>query len=78
MPNEQFFVYGDRSPVTQEKLRKTLKDMLERMNYNSALYNLHSLRIGQCSDLYKLGLSVETIKKIGLWKSNAVFTYLRD
>ena len=76
--DEQFFIYRDRSPVATDKFRKMLKNVLEKMNYNPSLYNLHSLRIGRCGDLYKLGLSVETIKKIGRWKSNAVFTYLRD
>ena len=76
--NEQFFVFADCTPVSPLRLRKILKDALVRMNYNSDLYNLHSLRIGRCGDLYKLGLSVETIKKIGRWKSNAVFAYLRD
>ena len=75
---EQFFVYKDRSPVTPEKFRSILKESLDRMNYNSSLYNLHSLRIACCGDLYRWGLSVETIKKIGRWKSNAVFLYLRD
>ena len=63
--HEQFFVFSDNSPVTPAMLRTVLKDALIRMNYNPNLYNLHSLRIGRCGDLYKLGLSVETIKKIG-------------
>ena len=75
---EQFFVYPDGSPVTANKLREILKLMLKEANIKNDLFNLHSYRIGRCSDLFKLGLSVETIKKIGRWKSNAVFAYLRD
>ena len=76
--NEQFFVFRDGSPVTPNQLRSTLKMLLKNLNIESKLYNLHSFRIGRCTDLYKLGVSVETIKKIGRWKSNTVFKYLRD
>ena len=73
---DQFFVYRDHSRVTQDNLRKVLKSSLNRLHFKSSLYNLHSFHIGRCGDLYKLGISVETIKKIGRWKSNAVFNYL--
>ena len=76
--NDQFFVYSDGSPVTPEDFRALLKDMLIEAGYdNHDLFCIHSLRSGRCLDLLKLGLSVETIKKIGRWKSNAVFTYLK-
>ena len=51
--------------------------MLRNSGFNQGLYNCQSLRIGRASDLLKLALSVETIKKLGRWSSNAVFTYLR-
>ena len=73
---EQFFVFCDNTAVTTTNLRNTLKNMLKLLNFDTKLYNLHSLRIGRCCDLYKYGLSIETIKKIGHWKSNAIFTYL--
>ena len=44
---------------------------LEEVNYDT-----HSLRIGCAKDLQKAGLSVESIKDIGRWKSNAVYQYL--
>ena len=75
---ENFFVYADNSPVPITTLRSVFKLMLEKININNTLYNLHSFRIGCCVDLYNMGVSVETIKKIGRWKSNAVFAYLRD
>ena len=76
--SKQFFIYADGSAVTPDRLRRILKFMLNKLNIDDRLYNLHSLRIGQCSDLYAHGVSVETIKKIGRWKSNAIFTYLRS
>ena len=38
----------------------------------------HSLRIGGATALYKAGVDVETIKRIGRWSSSAVHSYLWD
>ena len=75
LQTEQFFVFADRSRVSPTHFRSTLKLMLNRLNINAKPYNLHSFRIGRCGDLYKYGVTVETIKKIGRWKSNAIFSY---
>ena len=32
---------------------------------------------GWLSDLLKMGFTVETIKKLGRWRSNAVYAYLK-
>ena len=75
---EQFFVFSDRSPVKPVHMRTTLKLLLDRLRIDSQLYSMHSLHIGRAGESLKYGLSVETIKKIGRWKWNAVFTYLHD
>ena len=65
------------TPVTPEQFRKVLKSMLTDTGLDSQLYNVHSLRIGRAVDMHeKLHISVESIKKIGRWQSNSVFTYL--
>ena len=69
---EQFFVFRDRTPVTQ-----LLKKLLQFNNINQAFYSTHALRSGRSSDLLEIGVSVETIRKLGRWRSNAVYTYLR-
>ena len=74
---EPFFVFSDRSPVKPEQMRTMLKDMLHKSGFDEANYNCMSLRIGRASNLLKLGVSVETIKKLGRWTSNSVFSYLR-
>ena len=76
--DEQFFVFSDGSILTQSQARETLKLHIKRIGLDERAYNFHSLRIGRGGDLLKLGLSVETIKKLGSWKSNAVFACLRD
>ena len=59
-------------------MHKTLKIMLQRAGFNQLLYDTHSLRSGRRVDLVKYGISVETVKDLGRWKSNAVFIYLKE
>ena len=54
-----------------------LKNFIKFAGFNEKLYSSHSLRFGRSCDLYKLGLSVETIKKIGSWRSDSVYRYLK-
>ena len=56
--DEQFFVFSDGTPVKPEHMRSLLKTCLEKLDLDPSLYNLHSLRIGRCQDMLKLGLSV--------------------
>ena len=73
---EQFFVFSDCSPVKPHHFRTTLKSAIKIIGLDHGLYGSHCFRAGQSVDLLKAGISVETIKKIGRWKSNAVYTYL--
>ena len=75
---EQFFMLSDNSPVLQDQIRNNLKRFLRMANFNEQFYCFHGFRSGRAGDLLKLGVSVETIKQIGHWRSNAVFTYLRE
>ena len=73
---EQFFVFSDSSPVTPQATNWVLKQIITLTGLDANLYSFHSLRIGRATDLLRMGCSVETIKKIGRWKSNAGFRYL--
>ena len=75
---EPFFIYRDKTPVRPTHMRNCLRTALSECGFNAMAYCTHSLRSGQSLDLLKLGLSVKTIKKLGRWKSNTVFKYLRD
>ena len=75
--DEPFFIFSDRSPVEPKHVRWTLKKLLRRLKLNDKLYNTHSFRIGRATDLEKSGLSVDEIKLLGRWRSNAVFKYIR-
>ena len=73
---EVFYIFRDRSPVRPHHARRILKLMLSIAGFKPQLYDTHSLRIRHCVDLLQMGISVETIKKLGRWKSNCIFTYL--
>ena len=73
---EQFFVFRDGSAVTPYHFNATLKKLLSISRLDETLYSSQSFRSGQASDLSDLGVSIETIHKLGRWKSMAIYTYL--
>ena len=75
--NEPMFILSGGAPVTPQLMRSCLKRMLTQAGFDKDYYSVQSLRSGRATDLLKLGISVETIRKLGRWKSNAVFMYLR-
>ena len=77
-PEKQFFVFVDNSTVKPANVRNVLNQMLNKARLDHTLYGMHSFRIGRASDLLKLHFSVETIKKIGRWCCNVIYTYLRN
>ena len=75
--NEPFFIFRDRSPVKPNNFRSVLKLSLEKAGLNPRLYNSHGFRSGRAVDLLAAGISVETIRKFGRWRSGAVYQYLK-
>ena len=75
---EQFFIHSNGQNVLASEMRKMLKTTLVSLQLNPDMYDVHSLRIGRATDMFKNGISVERIKKMGRWYSNAVYQYLRD
>ena len=76
--NEQVFVFSDNTPVKPNQFSGVLKTLISRLGLDQNLYTVHGIRTGRAGDLLDLGVSVETIKKLGCWRFNAVFTYLRN
>ena len=74
---EPLFVFRDKTPVQPHHMRNVLKLILHIAGFDETLYDTHSLRISTATSLLNLGISVETIKKLGRWKSNSVYKYLR-
>ena len=75
---ENFFIFSDGSPVQPAMVQKVLRRLLNNLNIDQSLYDCHSFRIGRSCDLFKFGVPIEKIKKMGRWRSNAVYKYLRD
>ena len=76
-PNEQLFIFPDGAPVKSTHIRTTLKNIIAEIGLQRDFYNTHSFRTGRASDLLKSGRTVETIKYLGRWRSNAVYKYLK-
>ena len=75
---EQFLVFADHAPVSAEQARRVLKEMISILRLNPNIYDFHSLRIGRASDLVKYGCSVAEVQRMGRWKSNVVYKYIRE
>ena len=75
--NEQFFVFCDHSPVTSVHFRNGIKTLIAKNNLDNTLYTSHSIRAGRVTDMVEIGIPIETIRKIGRWKSSAIYSYLR-
>ena len=74
--SEYLFIFRDRQLVKPFHMAQVLKTILKCLNINEKLYSVHSFRIGRTNELFKHGIDIETIKKVGCWKSNVVYKYL--
>ena len=71
-------MFADRSPVKPAQFRALLKALMKKCKLKSSDYSCcHRMRAGRVTDLLEMGVPVETIRKLGRWKSTAVYTYLR-
>ena len=77
--DEQFFVFSDGSAVKPEHLRSVLKKTLIVAGLNPRHYSVHGFRGGRTCDLvFSLHLDIAVVKKLGRWRSSAVYTYLKQ
>ena len=75
--DEPFFVFADKTPITPYNARCCLKLALINSGFDPSLYCFHSLRAGRAVDLAKLNVPIPVIQRLGRWKSNAVYKYLK-
>ena len=76
--DEQLFILKNSEPVTPSQARTVLKLALSNVGLQSKLYNFHSLRHGRAGEMLKFGYTIEEIRRAGRWRSNAVYTYLKQ
>ena len=75
---EHLFIFKDGSNVKPEHFRSTLRSLLVKLNLNGDLHDVHSFRSDRTCDLAKFGYSIDQIKAMGHWRSNAVYKYLKN
>ena len=75
---EQFFVFSDGEPVSAFHARELLTKMLTNLGLDPSVYGMHSLRVGRSTDLIKFNYSIDQLKILGRWRSNAVYKYVRN
>ena len=71
------FHFRDGRPLTSKRFRSTFQSLVEQCGYNPAKYNTHSLRIGAATAAARAGLPLDTIQKLGRWRSSVYWTYIR-
>ena len=76
--DDQFYIFMDGTPLLPDHIRSLLRELIGNLGLNPESYDTHSFRIGRATDLMKRGDDLETVKRMGRWKSNAVYNYLRD
>ena len=74
---EKFVISRDGSRVWSSHMRTILNKILSNIGLDSTLYGMHSFRIGQTTDLIKYKYTIEEAMRMGRWRSNVVFKYIR-
>ena len=71
-------VFADHTAVKQQAFRSTLHKCFSLAGFEVQHFSGHSFCAERALDLLHYGLSVETIKKLGWWRSNSVYAYLKS
>ncbi|KAF4650225.1 hypothetical protein FOL47_001363 [Perkinsus chesapeaki] len=77
--NDLLFVNNDGQRWDQGSLRETLKADLRNSGIQEAeQYSLHSFRVGGTQGHIEAGVSTESTKAFGRWRSNVIDRYARE
>ena len=74
---DKFFIFRDGQSIKPSQMLNILKLLITQLGFSAKHYATHGFRIGRSQDLLKMGISVETIRQWGRWRSNCVYTYLK-
>ena len=70
------FIIHNKS-INRSNYDRIFKLLLKSLGENESQYSSHSFRAGATTYWSNKGLSELQIKRLGRWKSNAIFKYLR-
>lgn len=71
-----FLIHEDGAPLARHQFAKVMRKAIAACGLKAAGYAPHSFRNGAATTAAHWGLSVERIKNMGLWKSNAFCGYV--
>ena len=71
------FIHYDSSPLTSCQVNRKIRSCIDLMGMRSQFYSSHSFRIGAATSAALSGLSDNTIKTLGRWRSSAFELYIR-
>lgn len=73
-----FFIHENGAPLARHQFAKVMRKVIAACGLTAADYAPHSFRIGAATSAAHWGLSVERIKNMGRWKSNAFRGYVHS
>lgn len=75
--DELFGLEGKSIRITYKKAMHWTREALSVAGFNARKYGTHSFRIGATTSAFAIGMSVDEVKMLGRWSSNAVERYRR-
>ncbi|KAM3936568.1 uncharacterized protein RB166_008366 [Leptodactylus fuscus] len=72
-----FLVHESGFPVTSFQFRSVFNKSLSFLGADPSEYGTHSFRIGAATEASRAGLSVESVQRIGRWRSSCYAGYVR-
>ena len=76
--DEHFFIFRDNRPVSPSNFRTVLRTALVAAGLDYKMYGTQSLCAGCSVDMLHFGVPLLSIKFLGRWRSNAIYTYLKN
>ena len=77
-PLLQFCTNPVWTPLTDNKVRKHLKNLLNLLNLPPSYMTFHSLRHSGASSAFNLNVPLQHIQRHGTWTSDCVWRYVTD
>ena len=68
------FRFQDGKPLTRVRLVEQVREALQRVGIDGALYSVHSFRSGAATTAAKVGVEDSAIKILGRWRSSSFKT----
>ena len=78
MVSGALFCHFDTSPLTKYQFNAVLRKVMTFCGWQELHFTSHSFRIGAATTAFELGVSQTDIQRMGRWRSDSVFSYIRS